>query len=461
MHDRDRGPEVSPAESRPEFTRAVLARLPDADRARRRRRRLASVSRPAWAILVGLVAALVGVNALPAYGADGARVAVRAVSWLVVGQSVARNLSEQLLDDLRLQWLPIATAALVLATVGLGAMRHMRRARDQRGTSMMTISSTAGDRHTPPMIDGRNAVISLLAFVVLAAALVPAMALGRGTVVLGSLAVPGSGVLPRTTLVLAGDAVIDGRSALPLVVIAGDARIEGRADDDVVAVLGNVVLGPNAVANRDVVALGGRILRHERSTVVGNVAGQELRWTGSEMRSDSGLANVLLTRVRLALLGAAAGMLLAIAAVTVVPWMVVLTAATGRGAPLQSGLIGLAGLACGPLVIVPLALSLVGVPLAAVLALALVACWWLGAASVGFLIGRRLLALRGRESSLTRAALLGGGLLGAIVGIPVVGGLALVLAGAGGAGAVLLALIEGEFGSVRSHEATMGMMVYE
>ena len=71
----------------------------------------------------------------------------------------------------------------------------------------------------------------------------------------------------------------------------------------------------------------------------------------------------------------------------------------------------------------PLGLSLVGAPLAAILMIALVLCWWLGAASVGFLIGRRLLRLRGRDGSLTRAALTGGALLGAIVGIPVVGGI--------------------------------------
>ena len=111
--------------------------------------------------------------------------------------------------------------------------------------------------------------------------------------------------------------------------------------------------------------------------------------------------------------------------------------------------------------IVPLALSLVGVPLAGILMIALVFCWWLGAASVGFLIGRRLLGLRGHEGSLTRAALLGGALLGGIVGIPVVGGVFLVLAGAAGAGAVLLGLIEGEFGSARAPEAAVGMMVYE
>ena len=86
-------PEREPLRPSADFTASVLARLPAADRARARRRRVAAVSRPTFAVLIGLLGALVGASALPAYGADGARVAVRAVSWMVVGQSVARNLS--------------------------------------------------------------------------------------------------------------------------------------------------------------------------------------------------------------------------------------------------------------------------------------------------------------------------------------------------------------------------------
>jgi len=446
-----------------DFTSRVIAQLPRADHARRRRRYAAALSRPACAVLLGLIGALAGVTALPAYGADGARVAVRAVSWLMVGQSIAQNLSSSLLAELRLGWLPVATALVVLATVGLGADRHMRRSRV--GTGGVTVSATGavgGHWGPPPAIDGRNALISLLALVVVGAGLVPAMALGRGAVQLGTLNVPADEVRSGTTIVFAGDATVAGRTRAPLIVVGGDARIEGRADDDVVAVLGNVKLAPGSVASRDVVAVGGRVLRADGAVVLGNVAGQELRWSVTEIRGEADLWPTVLVRLRLALLGATAGMLGAIAAVTLVPWLVVLTAATWRGAPLQCGLIGLAGLSCGPLVIVPLALSLVGVPLAGILALALVLCWWLGAASAGFLIGRRLLRLRRRrESSLTRATLLGGALVGALVGIPVVGGIVLVLLGAAGAGAVLLALIEGEFGSLRGPESTMGMMAYD
>jgi hypothetical protein len=428
----------------------VLAKLPAADRARARRRRLAALSRPAFAVLLGLLGALAGASALPAYGADGARVAVRAVSWMVVGQSVARNLSKSLIGDLSLEWLPIGSAALLLATVGLGAQRHMRRP-----------SRPVDEERDVLMIDGRKALISLLALMVIGAALVPALAFGRGYVHLGTLRVERGQTLDGTKLVVGGNAELLGRASAPLIVVGGDASVEGRTDDDVVAVFGSVLLGPGSVARRDVVAVGGRVLRADGSLVNGNVAGQELRWTGSEIRSESDLPAAILVRARLALLGAAAGMLLVIGAVTLLPWLVVLTGATARGAPLQSGLLGLAGLACGPLLIVPLGLSLVGAPLAAIMLLALVLCWWLGAASVGFLIGRRLLRWRGREGSLTRAALTGGALLGSIVGIPVVGGVVLVLAGAAGAGAVLLALLEGEFGSARAPEATVGMMVCE
>jgi hypothetical protein len=401
-------------------------------------------------VLLGLLGALAGASALPAYGADGARVAVRAVSWMVVGQSVTRNLSGSLIGDLRLEWLPIVTAVLLLATVGLGAQRHMRRP-----------NRAPTEERDVPMIDGRKALLSLLALMVIGAALVPAMLFGRGYVHLGKLRIERGDTLVGTQVVLGGDVEVVGRAGSPLIVLGGDASIEGRAEDDVVAVLGSVLLAPGSVAGRDVVAIGGRVLRADGSLVFGNVAGQELRWTGSEIRSESDLAAAVLARARLGLLGAAAGMLLAIGAVTLLPWLVVLTGATARGAPLQSGLLGLAGLACGPLLIVPLGLSLVGAPLAGILAIALILCWWLGAASMGFLLGRRLLRLRGRDGSLTRAALTGGALLGSIVAIPVVGGVVLVLAGAVGAGAVLLALIEGEFGSARAPEATVGMMVYE
>src|SRR5262249_12004547 len=139
------------------------------------------------------------------------------------------------------------------------------------------------------MIDGRKALVALLALVVIGAALVPALALGRGYVHIGKLRVGRGETLSGTQLVVGGDAEVLGRATSPLIVVGGDASVSGRAEDDVVAVFGSVLLGPGSVAGRDVVAVGGRVLRADGSLVLGNVAGQELRWTGSEIRSESDL----------------------------------------------------------------------------------------------------------------------------------------------------------------------------
>ena len=457
--------EIPDAGGRPsvstDFTRRVVGQLPRADRSRRRRRMIADLGRPAVAILVSLLLALGGATTLPAYGAEGARVAVRAVSIAVVGQAVANNIVVHLLGDLRLGWLPVVATLLVLLTIAFGAQRHMRRTGVLGGTTMNDENRPHGSRTRPGVMVGRNVLVSLLALVIAAAVLVPALAVGRGAVRLGDLEIAPDEKLTRTTLVIGGDVLILGRTASPVVVLGGDITVVGRAEDDLVTFPGTVSLAPGSVVMRDVVAIGGSVLRAEDAQIQGNVAGQQFPWSGAIVRGESDLLGTIVSRVRLGLLGAIAGALLAVAAVVIVPWLVVLTAATGRGATMQSGLIGLAGLACGPLVIVPLALSLVGAPLAILLGMALFICWWLGAASTGFLLGRWLLRLRKRDSSLTRATLLGGAVLGTLLGIPMIGGVALVLIGAVGAGAVLLSLIEGEFGSVRAPESTVGMMAYE
>ena len=444
-----------------DFTQRVVSQLPRADRSRRRRRLFANLGRPAVAILISLLLAIGGATTLPAYGAEGARVAVRAMSFAVVGQSVANNIIVNLLVDLQIGWLPVVATILVLLTVALGAQRHMRRTGVLGGTTMNDENHPRWSRTRPGGMGGRNVLVSLLSLVIAAAVLVPALAIGRGAVRLGDLEIAPDEKLTRTTLVIGGDVQILGRTAAPVIVLAGDITVIGRAEDDLVTFPGTIRLAPGSVVVRDVVAIGGSVLRSEDAQIQGNVAGQQFPWSGAIVRSESDLAGMILTRVRLGLLGAIAGALLAVAAVVIVPWLVVLTAATGRGATMQSGLIGLAGLACGPLVIVPLALSLVGAPLAVLLGMALFICWWLGAASTGFLLGRWLLRLRKRDSSLTRATLLGGAVLGTLLGIPMIGGVALVLIGAVGAGAVLLSLIEGEFGSVRAPESTVGMMAYE
>src|SRR5919201_1959992 len=88
----------------------------------------------------------------------------------------------------------------------------MRRVR-QGALAPGETEPSAVDRSAPPDISGRNLLTALLALLVLGAALVPAMALGRGTVHVGPLLVEPDETVGRTLLVVAGDAVVAGRSA--------------------------------------------------------------------------------------------------------------------------------------------------------------------------------------------------------------------------------------------------------
>ncbi len=419
------------------FVAAVRARLPAADRERRRRRVVAFLSRPAVALFAALSLAIVGASALPVYGATSTRAAVRAVSWLVVAQSAGSNLSAQLIDQLRLGWLPLATAAIVLGGVVMGAWFRLR------------VRKEGGDVDERSERRVNTALLSLLLLVVIGAAVMPATAIGRGSVHVGNLTIAEDATLDRPQIVLAGDLDLRGVASRPIVVVWGDAYVRQVSSDDVVVIGGSILLDAGSVVERDVLALGGRILRADDAVVVGNIAGQELRWTGSNVDSAPEAAAALLARLRLAFLGAAAGVLLVMAAITVVPWVVVLSAATARGSAVKSAALGAVGLAGGPLIVVPLGLSLVGVPLAGLLAVALTLAWWLGTAAVSLLLGRALLRLAGWDGSVIAAGVVGGAILGGSVGVPVIGAIAIVVGGSIGAGAVLLALVEGEFGSNR------------
>lgn len=104
-------------------------RLPAADRARRRRRVL-TVIRPTAAALAGaLLISLLSLSALPAYGAEGARTATMAVSWLVVGYSVWTNFASAYLSFLGLTFLPVVTAAILLAAIVVATFSLPERTR--------------------------------------------------------------------------------------------------------------------------------------------------------------------------------------------------------------------------------------------------------------------------------------------------------------------------------------------
>jgi hypothetical protein len=88
--------------------------------------------RPTVAALAGaMLISLLSLSALPAYGAEGARTATMAASWLVVGYSVWTNFANAYLSFLGLTFLPVVTAMLLLTAVVVATFslpEHNRRA---------------------------------------------------------------------------------------------------------------------------------------------------------------------------------------------------------------------------------------------------------------------------------------------------------------------------------------------
>ncbi len=125
LSDRVSGRSMSeqpPSELGAAFTGDVLARLPAADRARRRRRVLSAIRPTAAALAGALLITLLSLSTLPTHGAEGARTATRAVSWFVVGYSVWTNFAQSYLAFLGLTALPVVTAVLLLAAILLATV---------------------------------------------------------------------------------------------------------------------------------------------------------------------------------------------------------------------------------------------------------------------------------------------------------------------------------------------------
>lgn len=295
-------------------------------------------------------------------------------------------------------------------------------------------------------LKGFSPLVILLTSLILISGIVPFVAVARGAVHYSDYRVTAGEVLEHPLIVVGGTVTIDGETRAPLLSLGGRIINGGRAHDDLVVVGGTVHLASGSLVEGNVVALGGRIFRSDSATVGGNVAGTEFLWSGAELLRSGDPAPIIAARIRMGLLGMISGVLLAFAATTFLPWPIILSATTASEQPIRSGLVGVTGLACVPLLIIPLALSLVGLPLALFLALALFGAWIIGLATAGLILGRHLMGLWTDESSLLTATMLGLAAIGSLQALPVVGGLMIVLAGGLGAGALALGVTAGELG---------------
>lgn len=304
---------------------------------------------------------------------------------------------------------------------------------DQQKLEAMNPASPALDA------EGHWWLVVAVSLAVLACSMaIPVSAVLRGVVRVGSVTVASGREQTRPLFVLGGPVRIEGSTSAPVVVLRGSVWIDGSARDDVISVGGDIHLRDGSEARGNVVSLGGQVLRDDGARVFGSVIG-----SGSPLPAapaQAGLLDLFVSRLRLASLAMTALLLLGLAVWAVLPWPALVTTATARRFRLRSAILGVGTLLCAPLIVVPLAVSLAGLPLAVLLTLGLGALWLIGVVSSAVRLGHRLLTLGGRPHSLLSATLVGLVCLGLLPALPIFGSLALLLAGCVGLGAALVAV---------------------
>ena len=299
----------------------------------------------------------------------------------------------------------------------------------------------------PPAISRAAAVWtyrSLWLVAVLLAVAIPTMIFVRGDVWLGPASFDATNRPDHSLIVVDGNVTLREGMDYPLVVILGDVQVDGTLHDVLVVSGGNVFLRRQAVAEEAIVVLDGQVFRAPGAVILGTVGANVRTWTGERAVGRSLHRVDLLQQVQWGLAAGLGLLLVCLVVVAVVPWSIVVTAATARRYPIRSGLAGLTGLLAVPFVVLPLTLSLIGLPLAMLLSFGAVLVWLVGITAAGFLVGQKLLKKRREPSAFLRVLIVGLAPILLLLAVPVLGPLAVGAAGVLGAGARILSFVERE-----------------
>lgn len=246
----------------------------------------------------------------------------------------------------------------------------------------------------------------------------------------------------QSAVAFGGDLAIRGEVEEDAVSYGGDVEVTGRVGGDALAFGGDLVLRPGAVVKGDARSFGGEVRREEGAAVEGDAsdfprqgAGQVqtgMRDSDEEDDHSEGrmgrLADFLLRFALLFGLGCVFSLLL--------PARMRELEVEIRTRPVLSGLLGLiASVALVPLTVV-LVVTLVGIPVAIALWLAVGLAWAMGFAASASALGMRIPVLRKKK---TQALALAGGAAGLLllISVPILGWLVGFAVGCVGLGAVV------------------------
>lgn len=269
-------------------------------------------------------------------------------------------------------------------------------------------------------------------------ALLPLSALFHGIVHVGPRPLVESRLQTAPIIAVGSDVALRHGSRYVVVAMLGNVNVSGTARDDVVALGGRVYLGPGSHVQGDVLSLLGGVYKARDALVDGRIGGALYRWNGGRTETHRNLPRFLVKNIRLGMAAGLALLLIGTCLTIVFPWQVVLISGTLRRSPLKSAATGFLCLLTFMFLVVPLGLSLAGLPFAILLTGAASLAWLFGLTASAVVIGR--LVARS-PSSLLWSAAAGLVLLALSMSVPLAGPLLVAVTGLAGAGALAVALI--------------------
>lgn len=275
-------------------------------------------------------------------------------------------------------------------------------------------------------------------FVLGLSAALPLSALFHGIVHVGTGTLTFQQPLDKPLISVGSNVRLDRGSRAIVVVIFGNLRLQGKATDDLVTVGGRTYLTPYSRAEADVLSVLGGIYQAPHVLSSGRLGGAVHPWDGKTVSQHRSVLSLLGGSARLGL-AAGLALLLAGTCLTIIfPWQIVLISSTLRGSPVKSAAAGIMILLTFAFLVVPLGLSLAGIPFAILLTASAALAWLFGMTASAVLVGR--LIAHG-TASLLWAAAAGLVVLALIMAVPILGPVVIVLVGLFGAGALAVALI--------------------
>jgi len=286
---------------------------------------------------------------------------------------------------------------------------------------------------------GRKKWIAILAVLTLV------IILGVQAVALGEERVPGSSkwaIFQSRPLVYGQDVNIpEGQEIEDLILIGGNAVVAGSVREDIIVVYGNLTLKPTARVGHGVAILGGQVSQDPGAIVAKDIYRMDL---GSATLNALLLGTLMLLGLEVLRL---VGLVILILAAVMISLMMARSTQLAAGLMARNlwkgillGLVGTMGLAVATAL---LALTIIGLPLAILLVLAVLAMDLFGISVLSLSLGQTVVSRSGRSSwSSWASAAIGGTFLALLISVPLLGILVLIAVLTIGVGVALLYLLE-------------------